>query len=98
MKYNSIFTCSELDTERYKDFCLISDSQYVKELLVCVGIPEKYRNDITAAIVLIGDGDYIAVFLTEFGNYYDYTAWYHPLPFYGLKKNASEYWLKSNPY
>jgi len=97
MEYNHLWTCEELDKD---DYVLESNSQDVEFWLDFVAFPKRYRKDITAVIVIIGDGDLLAMWLSESGRYYDLSARYRPLPYYRPvrwpKKNLPEYWLESN--
>ena len=83
---------------------LVQNEQELTELLDSIGISGDYKNDITGACVVFGDGDYIAIWLTEDSRYYDLSAIYRPLPFYitGQQEvNAEylpEYWKESNPF
>lgn len=99
MRYNYDFLCSELDQD---DYILIQNSQDLNFWLEFVALPVEYWQDITGAIVVIGDGDLIAIWLTESSRYYDLNSTYYSLPYYRPKswtiKNLPEYWLESNQY
>lgn len=70
---------SSLQAEKY---LLVSDSQNVESLLESIGFPTEYREDITAIIAKIGDGDYNELWFSESGRYYDLSADYHNLAYY----------------
>lgn len=63
-------------------YTLITDSQEIKDLLDYVGFCKVWYDDITGVVMLIGEGDYDAVWLTESSQPYDLSAWYRPLPYY----------------
>lgn len=81
---------------------LVQNEQELTELLDSIGISEDYKKDITGACVIFGDGEYLAIWLTEDSRYYDLRAIYHPLPYYESsyqKMNRDilpEYWQESN--
>jgi hypothetical protein len=83
-----------------EDTVLIQSDTDLREILGSLAFPKKYYKDITSAVVLLGDGDFIAVWLTEDSRWYDNLAYYHPLPYYRpqywTKRNLPEYWLESN--
>ena len=82
----------------------VQNEQELAELLDSIGISEDYKQDITGACLIIGDGDYIAVWLTEDSRYYDLSAIYHALPYYLNTYQEinycylPEYWKKENPF
>lgn len=47
------------------EYSFQTDSQDVQSVLEFVGVPTEYHNDITAAMVLVGDGDYDEVWFSE---------------------------------
>jgi hypothetical protein len=96
--YKSIKLLENLPDNDHTVF--IQTDYELSDLLESLGMPKKWRKEITGAIVLLGDGDFIAVWLTEWAAYYDNNAYYHPLPYYRprhwTKRNLPEYWLESN--
>ena len=88
-----------LQDEKY--YFVQTDSE-LADVLNYVGLKEEYKQDITGAVLLIGNGDYIAVWLTETPRYYDLNATYHYLPFYKDDDNKElntylpEYWHEDN--
>lgn len=84
-------------------YTYISTDYDLEAVLEFVGLPDEDKEDITGAVVLVGDGDYDAVWLTESPRPYDLTATYHALPYYKPDKWDTEshifplYWLTSNP-
>lgn len=82
---------------------LIQNDQELAELLQSLSLSPEYHNDITGACIIIGNGDYIAIWLTEDSRYYDLSSIYRPLPVYlstHQKINPEflpEYWQESNP-
>lgn len=72
----SIFSRDIPDNAQY-----ITGSQDLKALIYNLGIVQ-YNQDITAAMAIIEDGDYAAVWLTESSRPYDPNAIYHPLEYY----------------
>jgi hypothetical protein len=99
MAYKAYYTLRELDKEGYT---LVQNDTDLAETLESIGLPKKYRKDITGAVLVIGDGDYNAVYLTESASYYDLSAVYHPLPFWDdntlYKGTLPYYWQASNEY
>ena len=63
-------------------YIFISDSQDLEHLFDNVGVPLEARDQITAAIVSINDGDYTEIWLTESSQYYSIYADYEPLEYY----------------
>ena len=59
----------------------LSDSQDIDFICEYYGIM-KYREDITGAMVIVGEGDYDEVWLTESSRPYSIYADYEPLDFY----------------
>ncbi len=95
--YKSIITLSKLQGN---DYILIQTDYDLKSVLEFIGLPKKYRSHITGAIVLIWEGDYSGVWLSESPRYYSLYSWYHPLPFYRpkhwTKKHLPIYWIENN--
>lgn len=60
----------------------IQDQSELDSILDHVGLMAEWRSEITGACIILGDGEYIAVWLTEDSRYYDLSAIYRPLPFY----------------
>lgn len=88
----------ELQAEKY--YFIQNDSE-LSEVLESIGLKEECKKDITGCVLLIGDGEYIAVWLTEESRYYDLNACYHPLTYYkthDMFKNIylPEYWKENN--
>lgn len=75
-------TARELNSE---NFMLIQDSTELTEIVAYVNIPQKYRADITGAIVSITDGEYSQVWLTESCAPYGLQANYHNPKWYGAR-------------
>ena len=63
-------------------YTLIQNDRDLSALLDYCGIPTEYREDITAAVVEVLDGDYGEVWLTESSERYNLSAWYHPIKYY----------------
>lgn len=76
----------DLQEEKYY---LIQTDYELSDLLDFIGLPEEYRDDITGAVVSIGDGDYDEIYLTESARYYDLQADYQPLSYY-MQQNKKE--------
>lgn len=73
-----------------EDYILITNSQDLDATLDHIGMPEEYRQDITAAIIKVDDGEYSEVYLTESARYYDAYAEYNPPSYYfELPKDAN---------
>jgi hypothetical protein len=83
------------------DYILVQTDRDLIDWLDFVGFPKKSRSDISGIVVTIGEGDLIAMWLTEYSAYYDLSAIYHPLAYYRpvswSKRNLPEYWLETNP-
>ena len=62
----------------------VTDSQDLEDLLDNIGLKTVWRKDITAALVLVGDGDYLEVWLSEDNAPYLNSATYHNRAYYGL--------------
>lgn len=96
-KYRYAVRADELEGEKYT---LIQTDADLNFWLDFVSIPEEFRQDITGAIVLTGDGDLISMWLTEDSAWYSCDAAYHPLPYYAEvsmdQGNIPEYWLPTN--
>lgn len=72
--------CKELQDEKYT---LVLDSQDIKSIANYAAIEEQYIDDITGAIVEMGDGDYNEIWFTEDNRPYDLDAIYrHPSYWY----------------
>lgn len=80
---------------------LILDSQEIYHVLDCLGLL-AYQNDITGIYLVLGEGDYLAVFITESTRPYEIDTLYHPLPYYKEEgKDYSKYpsyWSEDNPF
>lgn len=86
-----------LEDEKYS---FVQNDTELYEFLDMVGFPKRQRKHITGMVLLIGDGDIVAVWVTERGAYYDLSAIYHPLPYYRpgywTKRNLPDYWKEEN--
>lgn len=82
------------------DYVFIQNDSDLASVLESVGLPKGDRKDITGAMVVVGDGDYEAVWLCEDNRYYDLSAIYRPLPFYRpkswRKSTLPTYWRDDN--
>lgn len=99
MAYNHSTQLENLDSAKYE---LIDLSQDIESTLEMIGFPEDDREDITGIIVILEDGDYSAVWLTESSRPYDLYSTYHALPYYkpeewNNNKNLPYYWSEENP-
>ena len=72
----------------------------IEETLEDLGVPKRYRKDITGVAVLIGDGDYDAIWLCEDSRPWTNNATYSPLPYYRARipKFYPSYWQKKCPF
>lgn len=101
MEYKSRLTLASLQDE---SVYLVQNDQELAELLDSIGISEDYKTDITGACIIFGDGEYLAIWLTESAIWYDLSSTYYSLPFYlstYQKINYEflpEYWKESNPF
>ena len=90
---------SQLQDEKY--YLVQTDSE-LSDLIEYVGIDPESINleEFTSAVLLVGDGDYIAVWMTESSAWYSLDAIYHPLPYYQSKEESEEYlpeyWKRDN--
>lgn len=95
--YKHVVTLRALQDEKYT---FIQSESDLKEFLEMIGLPKKYRSDITGMVLVIGDGDIDAVWLSESGAYYALSAHYYALPYYRpvswTKSKLPVYWLESN--
>jgi hypothetical protein len=95
------FRLEELDDSEYGFFM---DSQDIKTVCEFVGLDEEYKKDITGVVVVLKDGEYLAVWLSESNRPYALSSTYHPLPYYlsdNLKKfqqHLAGYWQEENEY
>ena len=79
------------------------DVEFIHEF---VAFPDEYRNEITAVQYIIGDGDVLAVWLSESARPYDLYSTWNPLPFYRPDEwntaeslnRLPEYWLEWNEF
>jgi hypothetical protein len=98
-KYKSILTLRQLQDDKY--YLAQNDSE-LSELIEYLGIDGESINleEFTGAVLLIGEGDYIAVWMTESSAWYSLDAIYHPLPYYQSKEESEEYlpeyWKRDN--
>jgi hypothetical protein len=83
-------TLAELNGEGYQ---LITDSQELDEICQHSGV-RKYREDINGAVVLVGDGEYLEVYLTESNRPFDITATYERAKFYRDVPRRSYIWAR----
>lgn len=99
MSYYSTVTHRSIENDESM-YC--ENSQDIEAYLKDVGMPAEYREGITAVVVLVWEGDLIAMWLTESGRPFDLRAFYHPLPYYRpeswLIDRLPSYWLESNEY
>lgn len=80
------------------------DTQDIESVLGYVGL-SHLKHEITAVAVVVSDGDYSAVWLTESNRPYDIFTRYSPLPEYleSLPRKVRkfsvnlEYWQSGNP-
>jgi hypothetical protein len=95
------FSLRELEKEDYD--CILNDTD-VQLTLEYLGLDEEYKKDVTGAVVIVKDGDYEAVWLSESSRPYDISSTYYALPFYlDYEKNTNyellpSYWKKENEY
>lgn len=76
-KWENNIPASELEGE---EFSLLLNSQDIDDLLAY--FPMLEFQNITGALVSIGDGDYGEVYVTESSRPYDLNSIYHPLSYY----------------
>lgn len=97
-------TAGQLQDEKYT---LVTDSQEVREIAHYAGLSEKDADDITAAIVEVGDGEYNEIWLSESSAPWNLTAIYHEAAYwdtddptlYGFSAlNSEGNWLNFNGY
>ncbi len=70
---------SELEGEQYT---AVWDSQDVQAVCESVGLSADDTENITAAMVIIGDGEYVKIWLSESNRPYDLTAVYRVAAWY----------------
>ena len=81
----------------------VQNESELSELLQSLSINPEYAKNITGACVIMGEGDYIAIWLTEESRFCDLLAIYHPLPYYMDSYHRMnrdilpEYWQDTNP-
>ena len=63
----------------------VTDSQDLEDLLDSIGLKTAWAKDITAALILVEDGEYSEVWLSEDNAPYENSATYHNRAYYGLK-------------
>ena len=73
---------SNIGDERYQ---LLVDSQDVMAVLESTNFPKQHRHDITAVLVLIGEGDYADVWVSESSAPYMLGAEYHNQAYYEVQ-------------
>ena len=73
---------SNIGDERYQ---LLVDSQDVMAVMESIGFPKWYQADITAVLVLVGEGEYTDVWLSESSAPYMLDAEYHNQAYYEVQ-------------
>jgi len=94
MAYKQIITLASLQDDKYT---FVQNDTELAENLDMLGFPVKYRKDITGMVLLVGDGDILAAWVTESSRPYDLWARYCPLPVYrpmswATRRNLPDYW------
>lgn len=91
-----------LEDLQHEDLMLTTYSNEIDDVLCLIGFPKKYIKDITGIVLLVGDGDYDAVWLSESARPYDLHSSYRALPFYRPARWAIRklpmYWREVNEF
>jgi hypothetical protein len=97
LDYHATVSLRTLDKRGYE---YIQNDSDIQDFLDTLGFPKRQRKNITGLVVIIGDGDIEAAWVSESSRPYDLSSWYHPLPFYRsrwwVKRNLPVYWLENN--
>lgn len=93
--YKHAVCLSLLQDEKYYFYQNQSD---VDCLLEDIGLDAQYKNNITGAVVLVTNGGYDAIWLSESSRPYELTSTYYALPFYNEFEtdNQPVYWKQTN--
>lgn len=99
--YQHVLSLHSLDKED-SDYVFVYNDWELKDWLDHIAFPKRYRKDITGAVVVIHDGELLAMWVTEENASYDVRSLYHPLSYYRpvrwVKRHLPAYWLEDNEY
>lgn len=106
MAYNNSTQLKNLTFDNlgeYESDYLALDLQEINGYLESVEFPENRIKNITGVMVLSGDNDHIALWLTESDNPLNENSIYYPLPHYIndeiiKEKCLPDYWKETNNY
>jgi hypothetical protein len=95
---------SSVDLFMITDYCLtfVIDSEEIQTQLINLGFPIRYMHRITGMVIVYGNSEIKAVWLTESGHPEHRYTTYHPLPFYKPREwdeyGLQSYWMETNLY
>lgn len=91
-----------LRTLQDEEFTYIQTDRDILDFLDTVGFPKKWKYQITGMVIVLGDGEINAMWVSESNRPYDLSSTYYALPDYRpvrwVKRHLPAYWLEDNEY